>query len=209
MITNNTTMSNFIDKIIYINLSKRTDRRELIEIELNNFNLNYERFDAISTPDFGIYGCGLSHLAVLKMAKEKGYKNILILEDDFEFLVSKEVFEENLKTFFEGNIEYNVCMLSYNMQEFVNCDGINVNKVLFAQTASGYIVNSNYYDKLIELYEWCLPLLISTKQHWLYANDIVWKDCQRNDNWYYFKTRIGKQRAGYSDNSNVFRDYDC
>ncbi len=92
-------MSNYIDKIIYINLSKRDDRREQIENELNNFQLNYERFEAISTPDFGIYGCGLSHLSVLKMAKDRNYKNILILEDDFQFLVSKEVFEDNLKIF--------------------------------------------------------------------------------------------------------------
>ena len=34
--------------------------------------------------------------------------------------------------------------------------------MLFAQTASGYIINSNYYDKLITLYEWCLPLLIAS-----------------------------------------------
>lgn len=108
-------MSNYIDKIIYINLNKRTDRREQIENELNNFKLSYERFEAISTPDFGAYGCGLSHLAVLKIAKERNYKNILILEDDFQFLVSKEIFEENLKTFFESNIDYNVCMLSYNL----------------------------------------------------------------------------------------------
>ena len=199
-------MSNFIDKIIYINLSKRTDRREEIENELNKFNLDYERFNAIPTPEFGIYGCGLSHLAVLKLAKERNYKNILIFEDDFEFIVSKDIFEENLKTFFESTIDFNVCMLSYDLKEYLPIEG-NVNKVLFAQTASGYIVNSNYYDKLIALYEWCLPLLISPRQHWLYANDIAWREYQKKDNWYCFKTRIGKQRAGFSDNALRFHDY--
>jgi glycosyl transferase family 25 len=200
-------MSKYIDKIIYINLSKRTDRREEIENELNNFNLDYERFEAIPTPDFGIYGCGLSHLSVLKLAKERNYKNILILEDDFEFIVTKDVFEENLNAFFQENKDYNVCMLSYNLHEYLSIENSVVNKVLFAQTASGYIVNSNYYNKLIELYEWCLPLLISTKQHWLYANDIVWRDYQRQDLWYCFKIRIGKQRASFSDNALCFYDY--
>ena len=144
---------------------------------------------------------------LLKIAKERNYKNILILEDDFEFLVSKQVFEDNLKTFFESNIDYNVCMLSYNLHEHTICQDLNVNKVLFAKTASGYIVNSNYYDKLINLYEWSMPLLLSTKKHWLYANDIVWKKYQKNDNWYCLKIRIGKQRASYSDNSNNFSDY--
>jgi GR25 family glycosyltransferase involved in LPS biosynthesis len=200
-------MSKYIDKIIYINLSHRIDRREQIENELNNFNLNYERIEAIPTPGFGIHGCGLSHLSVLKIAKERIYKNILILEDDFEFLVTKEVFEDNLSKFFESNIEYNVCMLSYNLNDYLEIDNSVVNKVIFAQTASGYIVNSNYYNKLIELYEWCLPLLISTRRHWLYANDIVWKDYQKQDLWYYFKIRIGRQRASYSDNALCFHNY--
>ena len=57
-------MSENIDKIIYINLNKRIDRRAEIEQELNAFNLPFERFEAIATPGFGILGCGQSHLAV-------------------------------------------------------------------------------------------------------------------------------------------------
>jgi len=195
--------------IIYINLNKRTDRRELIEEELNNYKLKYERFEAIDGQNFGLYGCLLSHLNVLKIARERGYKNVLILEDDFTFLVSKEELEDNLNRFFNCDIglNYNVCMLSYNLHEYKDIDNMVVSKVLFAQTASGYIVNSNYYNKLIELFEWAVPLLLDTGKHWLYANDIVWRDLQKTDNWYYFKTRIGKQCAGYSDNSNCYNDY--
>jgi glycosyl transferase family 25 len=93
-------MSHNIDKIFYINLEKRKDRREEIEKELDTFGLNYERFEAIETPGFGILGCGISHLSVLKLAKERKYKNILILEDDFTFIVSKEEFEKSLNLFF-------------------------------------------------------------------------------------------------------------
>lgn len=196
-----------IDMIIYINLNRREDRRRLIENELNT--LKYERYEAIDTPNMGIYGCMLSHLNVLKLARERGYKNILILEDDFTFLVSKEEFQENLKQFFESNNDYNVCMISYNLQETDEIENSIVSRVLFAQTASGYIVNSNYYDILIELYEWAAPLLLQTGAHWLYANDIVWRDLQKKDKWYYFKTRIGKQRSGYSDNSNCYSEYNC
>ena len=87
-------MSENIDKIFYINLDKRTDRREEIEQELSNYELNAERYAGIYTPHSGIVGCGYSHLNVLKLAKERGYKNVLILEDDFQFVVSKEEFEE-------------------------------------------------------------------------------------------------------------------
>lgn len=201
-------MSNYIDKIIYINLDKRTDRKEEIEKELNQFHLSYERYPAIYHPS-GIVGCGYSHLNVLKMAKEKGYKNILILEDDFTFLVSKEVFEFNLNSLFNNFPDYDVCMLSYNLREREEIKDECINRVLFAQTASGYLVNHTYFDKLIDLYEKAIPLLESTGEHWNYANDIVWRSLQKSDKWYYFKIRIGKQRPGYNDNGNHYCDYGC
>lgn len=200
-------MSHNIDKIIYINLDKRVDRKEEIEKELNQFDLKYERFKAIETPSFGSLGCYKSHLSILKLAREKKYKNILILEDDFEFLVSKEEFEKNISDFFALNISFDVCMLSYGLRQGITLEYNVINKVIEAQTASGYIVNNHYYDKLIELYETNLPLLEETNAHWIYANDQIWKQYQPSDNWFYFKTRLGKQRASYSDNTERFEDY--
>ena len=203
-------MSTNLSKIIYINLNKRNDRRTQIETELNNYNLPFERFEAIETAGFGILGCGYSHLNVLKIARDRKYENILIFEDDFTFLISKEEFEEQLELFFNSNIEYNVCMLSYslhNMDTSFNSDLLF--KIGFSQSASGYIVNKNYYDELINLYEWALPLLKSSGVHWEYANDIVWKTLQHKDKWFGFKKRIGKQRDGFSDNSNCFQSYNC
>jgi GR25 family glycosyltransferase involved in LPS biosynthesis len=202
-------MSHNIDKIMYINLNKRTDRRNEIEQELNNFGLEYDRFEAIETPNFGAIGCFKSHLSVLKLAKERNYQNILILEDDFIFLVSKEKFEQNLSDFFSLNLPFDLCMLSYNLIKSEELENNLVNKVIEAQTASGYIVNNHYYDKLIQLYEWALPLYEETGAHWIYANDQIWKQYQPNDNWYYFKTRLGKQSCSYSDLGKEVVDYHC
>jgi GR25 family glycosyltransferase involved in LPS biosynthesis len=202
-------MSYNIEKIIYINLNKRPDRREQLEQELNSFNLNYERYEAIETENFGTLGCGLSHLNVLKLAKERKYKNILILEDDFTFLVSKEEFENQLTKFFNLNIDYNVCMLAYSLKNHTVTDHDIILKALNVQTASGYIVNSNYYDKLIILYEWALPLLEKTRHDWVFCNDQIWKVYQKEDLWYCFTTRIGKQRISYSDITKKILDYGC
>ena len=204
-------MTEHIRKIIYINLKKRTDRKENIEKELNDFGLDYERFEAIETPipGFGIVGCGLSHLAVLKLAKERNYENVLILEDDFTFLVSKEELQHQLTEFFNLKLDYDACFLAYNLQRFEQLDNGIVNKILENQTASGYIVHKKSYDKLINMYEYAMPLLAQTRAHWIYANDMVWKELQQKDNWYYFIKRIGKQADGYSDNSNCYTNYDC
>ena len=200
-------MSHNLDKIYYINLNKRTDRREQIEKELDSFGLKYERFEAIETPGFGIYGCGLSHLSVIKNAKLNNYANVLILEDDFTFLVSKEEFEQKLSSFFELKLDYDVLMMSYNLIQKEETNNRLLTKVLEAQTASGYIIDKRYYDTIIDLYEWAMPLLNETKQHWIYSNDQVWKGLQAKDEWYCFTERIGKQMAGYSDNAQQFFDY--
>lgn len=201
-------MSHNIDKIVYINLNKRPAKKELIENELNKFGLEYERFEAIETPGFGHLGCGYSHLAVLKNARDKGYKNILIFEDDFTFLVSKKEFESELLNFFEAYPNFDVCMLSYNLIKHEATMHDNILRVLNAQTTSGYIVNQNYYNKLIDLYEEALPILHSTR-NLDYCNDQSWKKLQVKDNWYCLSKRIGKQKEGYSDTENQYVNYMC
>ena len=202
-------MSHLIDKIIYINLDKRTDRKAEIEQELQHNNLRFERFPAIQTPE-GCIGCSLSHLQVVKLAKERGYNNILILEDDFMFLVNTEELEQNLQEFFSLQLPYDVCMLSYNLQKSEPLPNIScVGKVLEAQTASGYLIHSRYYDTLIALWETSVISLEKTGQHWIYALDQIWKTLQQKDNWYYFTTRLGKQRSSWSDLGNTFADYGC
>ena len=204
-------MTHNIDHVFYINLDKRTDRREAIENELNRMDIPFERFSAIYyEPPCGIVGCGKSHLAVFKLAKERGYKNVLILEDDFIFLESKEVVEENIKRLFSEKPDFDVCFLAYNLQR-----GNIVPELPFlikadeTHSASAYILNQHYYDKLIELYEWAMPKLEETMQHWIYANDQIWKRFQEADQWYCFTTRLGKQADGFSDNSNQYNSYEC
>jgi GR25 family glycosyltransferase involved in LPS biosynthesis len=193
-------MSANIDHIFYINLDKRTDRRAEIETELSMYNLVAERYSAIHTPESGIVGCGYSHLNVLKLAKERGYRNVLICEDDLEFVISKGKMEALLGQFFDLNIEYDVVMLSYIVQVGQETEYDFLGKVIDGQTACCYLVNQNYYDTLINLYSWAIPLLEQTNAHWLYSNDLVWKNLQPDGRWYYFKPRIGRQRTSYSDN---------
>jgi glycosyl transferase family 25 len=204
-------MSLHLDAIVYINLDKRPDRRAEMEQQLAVYGLSAERFVASETPGFGILGCGRSHCAVLKLAKERGYKNVLILEDDFEIEVSPAEFEAALSRLFLEQPVFDVCMLAYNMRssEPLEGGGDLVGRVVFAQTASAYIVQAHYYDDLIRLYEWAMPLLEATMQHWVYANDIVWRGSQASGRWLYFLRRLGRQRAGFSDNAGQYMDHNC
>jgi GR25 family glycosyltransferase involved in LPS biosynthesis len=196
-----------IDGIFYINLDARKDRREEIEEELKDINIPYERFPAIKTSP-GIIGCGQSHSAVLKEAKKRGYKNVLVFEDDFTFLVTKEEFKTLLEKAIEEVPDYDILMLGYAMNKSEPYSD-TLMKVIDAQTASGYIINEKFYDTLISTWDNGTAKLIETGRHWDYANDQIWKPLQPKSKWYAFTKRIGKQRPSFADTSYspVWADY--
>lgn len=204
-------MSHHIDHIFYINLDKRVDRKELFEAELEKYELTAERFAGIYyPPPMGIVGCGKSHLQVLELAKLRKYKNVLIFEDDFYFTEPKHIVEDCLQQMFETNPNFDVCFLAHNLIS----GSVDEKNPLFTRvkesiSASGYIVNAHYYDKLIELYKYAMPKLEEKNEHWIYANDQCWKSLQKTDNWYCFTTRLGRQRDGFSDNCNRLVSFDC
>jgi glycosyl transferase family 25 len=192
-------------RIVYINLERRKDRRQQIEQELVSMDLSGIRFEAIATNP-GYIGCTESHLEVLRQARQAQASSVAIFEDDFQFIVSKEVFQDQIRTFMESNVPYDVLMLSYNIQQSEPYNEL-VSYAREAQTASGYIVHCRFYDRLIACLERALPQLIQTGKHWLYINDQAWKDEQRKAEWFYFNMRLGKQRPGYSDLANGYVDY--
>ena len=198
-----------IDKIIYINLDKRTDRRNEIEGELNELGIginDYIRFPAIEHKN-GSIGCSKSHLACIKLAKQNGYKNVLILEDDFTLLVSKEQFYKEINDLFNPNVNFDVCLLAYNTNNLNESEYSFLYKITDAQTASAYIINSSYYDTLIDTWEKAIVMFELTNDETKYICDQSWKPLQVKDNWYCFKNRIGKQRPSHSDLQNGFVDY--
>lgn len=193
---------NYIDKVVYINLQKRADRKQHIETVLSQYGIPATRFDAVEH-SHGLYGCGQSHLAVLKTARENGWKNVLILEDDIVFNLSKQEFEQSIERLFVEGPDFDVFMLDINLQRSDPADQDWLIRVRYAHCAGAYIVKQHYYQTLIDLYEWALPLLLETGAHWIYANDAVWGQLQKTDRWYSFKSQICKQMAGYSDTKNM------
>lgn len=198
---------NQIAGTFYINLDARTDRRAEIEGELERVGLPFERFPAIKTRP-GIIGCGQSHSAVLKEAKARGYKNVLLFEDDFMFLVGKDEFYRLLEKALEEVPDYDVIMLGYAINRSQPFSETLV-RVQDAQAGSGYIVSEKFYDTLISTWDAGTVKLIETGRHWDYACDQIWKTVQPAAKWYAFARRIGKQRPSFADtsHSSVWAEY--
>jgi hypothetical protein len=207
----------FINNILFINLDYRTDRLEKIQHQMSllcdHYPFTVERFSAIKTNP-GIIGCGNSHLNCIKIAKENKYPYVWIIEDDFIFTESFDSIIETLKRIddliMSKKEKFDVIFLAYNLIYGEPYFGVDfLIKTTDCQTASSYIVCSDYYDTMINNLEEGLELLKQSNgiMHHLYANDQYWKSLQKKDNWVCVNPRFGKQSASYSDNSECFMDY--
>jgi len=87
----------YFDRVYFINLDRRTDRKLHMEQQLNKLNLSATRIQAFDgktikwRKEFGVwskywnegaFACCLSHRQALTDAYKNGFENILILEDD-------------------------------------------------------------------------------------------------------------------------------
>jgi len=205
---------NNIDLICYINLTHRTDRLEHIETELKKTNIDEEkihRIEAVHAPDFGILGCGKSHILALEyfINSLESNKTCLILEDDFVFTESQETVNELVNNVFNELTEFDVVMFSSNTKSETKSDYNFVTKIVDSQTLSGYMVHRNFAETLLQNYKEGICLLESSNNIPVYAVDIYMKILQPISKWYCLFPKVGKQMSSYSDIEKYVVDYNC
>jgi glycosyl transferase family 25 len=165
---------------------------------MNTLGLNAIRFNAIKH-NIGAIGCSLSHLQLLKLAKEQNFEHILVLEDDIHFL-NPQLFINNINNFLKNHKNFDVLLIAGNNIGNYTIIDRNCVKIKECQTATGYLVKNHYFDKLINNFENGLNKLI--KEPFLekfYAVDQYWKSLQLFDNWYLLTPLCVSQKPNYSD----------
>lgn len=197
-----------IDRLVYINVPRRTDRRAEMETEFKRLDIprdKIERFYAIErNPAF--LGCSLSHLAVVKQARERKFQNVLILEDDFDFHPDASLVHSRLQDFMKTYGEtYNLVLLAANTLKSESCSD-TVDYVRDAQTCAGYLISHRFFDALIDCWEKAYVHLERTGNHGLYMCDMSWKQLQHGPT-YVFRPRLGYQRISRSDLGQSINDY--
>jgi len=187
-----------IKNIFYINLESRPDRKSKFEIEMKKIGWNATRFNAIKQ-NFGALGCSMSHLTLLKYAKVNKLDHILILEDDISFLFP-ELFINNLNNFLSSEKDFDVLLIAGNNMgpyEKINDNCVKIKK---CQTKTGYLVKSNYFDKLITNIEEGLNNLSNNLNRLNdFAIDQYWNKLQLVDNWLLLTPLTVTQRPDYSN----------
>ena len=192
---------------LYINLEHRTDRRAHVEEQLSKFPfLKTERFNAVKLPN-GALGCSISHLKCLEIAKERKWPQVLILEDDIQFL-NPDLFLTQLNKFMKRIKYFDVLLIAgNNMPPYIRIDDCCI-KIANCNTTTGYIVNQKYYDKLIANYkQGILGLMREPNNKARYAIDIYWKRLQTEDMWFLITPPTVTQMADYSDIEGKTIDY--
>lgn len=194
-------MFEFVDKVVYINLEHRTDRRVHIEEQLSIVPRDkLLRFNAIKDKNGGV-GCVKSHIAVLEMAIVNKWKNVLVVEDDMTW----NNFEQGYKKLEDlADKPYDCIVLGAPNNAIIDKETYRVTN---AQTTTAYLINSHYIQSLIDNLKEGMQLLVKTGRHWDYMLDQYWKKLQEKDNWFIIHPNLVYQTPSYSDLSMKYVDY--
>ena len=144
----------FFDEMYCINLDHRTDRWEHAQKEFEKVGIldRVKRFSARKEDD-GRVGIINSNLAIVKMAKSKGLNNVLVFEDDVEFIVDNP--EKYLKKAILqiGNLDWALFYLGANTHEKLTKIKPNLILLKNAYAVHSMAYNKKIYDKFIQKYE--------------------------------------------------------
>jgi GR25 family glycosyltransferase involved in LPS biosynthesis len=153
----------YFDGAFYLNLDKRTERKEAFEKRSAEIGIQAERFPAtqlsegdvpnpLNNKDWHIkISCTYSHFEMIKEAKSRGWKNCLIFEDDC-------IFEPN---FIQKMKECIVDLKSVEWDMFYmggepnsECYSITDNLAKCTTGLYGthaYAINESFYDKILSI----------------------------------------------------------
>lgn len=81
-------VNDWFEKVVVINLDRRTDRMEKLDAQLKEFGIEYERFSAIDAKILGVEGFVAGTMSHVMVMKRYAGKRVLILEDDALFCES-------------------------------------------------------------------------------------------------------------------------
>ena len=150
---------NSIPKFV-VNLERRPDRLEHIQKEMDYMGWEYEIFKAIDLNNHG--GCTLSHTNIIKIAKERGYDSVMVIEDDCTFLPYSKDLINKIETE-SVDFEFGIINLAPTLNRKVNrseehplfLDITNLppklehERGIFATNM--IIYHSSIYDKVLEM----------------------------------------------------------
>lgn len=168
----------------FINLDKREDRKEKIESQLKELNINgVQRFSAYNHYNSGPMNCKKSHFLLYEELLKTDFETLLVLEDDCLFL---DFFEKNYESIFEeiNNTQWDLFWLGCrNRRDPIYHSG-KCYKVSSVSHAQSYLIKRNFCEHILNTYP--PEQYVSTAVDELLCLSIYGEDVVRNPNKYNF-----------------------
>jgi glycosyl transferase family 25 len=190
----------FLDKIIYINLDFRIDRRASIERQLSVFPEDKCIRLSATHHEKGYVGCVQSHIRALELAIQNNYKNVLIVEDDMLW----NHIDDNYCTFeyLARTKQFDVIVLGGSAPVYDK----DTLRMFAASSTIGYFVNNHYFKTLLTNLKTGLDLLLTFYHPASFCIDQYWKPLQAVGQWYICRPTLCYQTFNFSDTENMFFD---
>lgn len=199
------------DKIIYINLKERSDRRKSIENELKSLGIPANKIYRLEAKRHlvGQIGCAQSHLQALETAVDQNWGHIMIVEDDMVFN-NDSAAQEHLNDFLKilKTVSWNAALLSANYRKVIPLKSTDkVVKPLDALCACAYAVHADYRAILHGCFSDAIKRLLKGGWKYDHAIDIAWLPLMQTHTWLGMFPVAGHQAPGKSDIEDGVMDY--
>lgn len=197
-------LNELFDNVYCINLDHRKDRWEECNLHFNKHNIKVERFSAINgkevTPEGvgkllpGEVGVIRSNYEVVKDAKEKGYQQIVIFEDDVEM---DDNFKEKFFSFYSAVPEdWSFIYMGGNHVGGLIPINDKICKMNHSYAIHAICIKNNIFDHILEL----------LKKEKVQV-DVTYAQLQSVFPSYVFRPHLAWQKDGFSDIQGGYQDY--
>lgn len=185
-----------------INLDKRNDRWKASLKQFDKVGLDVERISAVdgfAQPAANIrpgeVGCLKSHLKVFEIARERGLKSFLMLEDDIEF---HPEFNDRFNEIEPQIKSYEMLYMGHNPHTGQRQEvSPNLNRISYAYSAHCVVFKESCYDDIISALQG--PMLKPV--------DVVYGQQQVVHTAYCVRPFLAWQRKDFSDINQEIVDY--
>ena len=147
------------DAGFYINLDESLERKDFIENQIKNFNIeNLQRFPALSN-ELRQSSCTESHKAIFRSCLNSGIKSVFVAEDDFvintqfDFL-HKRIELSTILDLLSKFDNYDVLMFGCNPKKALIPENNYLAKNLSSTGAWAYIIKENAMKYILENYNY-------------------------------------------------------
>lgn len=197
-----------LDKIYYINMDSRPERRAHILSEFDTQGISrkqVQRVRAVTLPHNPQVGCAMSHMKALSDACKNKYDTVLILEDDFTFRKDRRVIDNMINRLNSCLPDWDVAMLTTVNSKTSGCQVPGISRVTKADTTAGYLIRRQAMMPVFNIFLNCTKPPSQGNLTNNYAIDVAWQMIQPKMNWYLFTPALGSQSEQFPSDIERFR----